>query len=186
MKAVPRPNSVVLVSALLALAASSVSCSSVSTCNRDEDTIDVYGSVNADRTVFSSIDPSRLELTDGGKLPVAEDGSVASFSYFPTNRIIKFHVQLAGYPTTISPYLSFSPDGDRTIAPCAGNQCLIRKRSKDEIVLRNDTCSEFWVWLTASTSATPFHQVTDGGVREGIAGASGADATDTAGASGAL
>jgi len=167
-------DSALVAVALIAALLSCSGCSSVSSCNRDEDHIDVYGYVNADGTVFSSVDPRSLEVVDGGTPP--------SFTYFPANRIVTFHVGLVGYPTGIHPYLSFSPDGDATVAPCAGNQCLIRKRSKDEIVLRNDTCSEFWVWLTAATSATPFHQVSDGGVDEGAAGAG---PTDTAGAAGA-
>jgi hypothetical protein len=159
--------------ALIACALPCVGCSHISSCNREEDTIDVGGWVNDDGTVYSSIDPASLEVVDGGMLP--------SFTYFPANRIVRFHVGLVAYPTTITPTLSFSPDGDATIAPCAGNQCLIRKRSKDMIVLKNDTCSEFWVWLTASTSATPFHPVSDGGA-EG--GAASTDPADTAGAAG--
>ncbi len=162
-----------MLTGLLIMTLSSSGCSNISSCNRDEDHIDFYdGYVNADRTIFSSVDPDRLEVVDGGA-----DQMLPSFVYFPANRIITFHVGLAGYPTMITPTLSFSPDGDATVAPCAGNQCLIRKRSKDQIVLRNDTCSEFWVWLTASTSATPFHPVTDGG-------ASGIDSMETAGSSG--
>jgi len=165
-------ESVALAAGLIALGLSSAGCSSVSSCNRDEDKIDVYGYVNADRTVFTSVEPFRLEAADGGTLPSTEQGAGPSFAHFPANRIITFHLGLVGFPTDINVYLSFSPDGDATVAPCAGNQCLIRKRSKDQIVLRNDTCSEFYVWLTASTSATPFHPVTDGGVEEGAAGAS--------------
>ena len=173
-------NSATLGLALLAAAVAlpCTGCSSISSCNRDEDHIDVSGFVNADHTVFSSVDPEQLEPTDGGTFP--------SFTYFPANRIITFRIGLIGYPTTITPTLSFRPEGDATVAPCAGNQCLIRKRSKDAITLRNDTCSEFWVWLTASTSATPFHPVSESGVDEGAAGASSSDASiDAAGAAGA-
>ncbi|HYP97949.1 MAG TPA: hypothetical protein VER96_04690 [Polyangiaceae bacterium] len=164
--------------AVSALSVASYGCSGTSTCSRHEDYVDVYGYVNEDRTIFSSADPEKLPLLDAGKLPDGVDGPLPSFTYFPANRTITFHIGLAGYPTTITPYLAFVPDGDRTVAPCAGNQCLIRKRNKDEIVLRNDTCSEFYVWLTASTSATPFHELTDAGVVD----ASDADSTAAAGA----
>lgn len=162
-----------LAASLIALAGASFGCSSTSTCNRDEERVDAYGFVNADGTYFSSVDPEKLPLLDGGKLPEGDPGPLPSFTYFPANRIITFHVGLVRTPLVITPTLSFSPDGDATVAPCAGNQCLIRESSKDVIVLRNDTCSEFYVWLTASTSATPFHPVTDGGVEEAAAGASG-------------
>lgn len=172
----------VLAATVIAFSVASYGCSSTSSCSRDEDHIDVYGFVNADRTMYSSVDPEKLPLLDGGKLPEGVPGPTPSFTYFPANRIITFHIGLVGIPTVIQPKLSFVPDADRTVAPCAGNQCLVRKYSKDEIVLRNDTCSEFWVWLTASTSATPFHPVTDAGADEGASGASGSDSTDTAGA----
>jgi hypothetical protein len=164
--------------AVIALAVLNSGCSSTSTCSRDEEHVDAYGYVNEDRTIFSSADPEKLPLLVGGKLPDGVAGPVPTFTYFPANRIVTFHIGLTDIPTTISPYLSFSPDGDATVAPCAGNQCLIRKRSKDVIVLRNDTCSEFYVWLTASTSSTPFHPVTDAGVDE----TSDADPTGAAGA----
>lgn len=160
--------------AVSALSVASYGCSGTSTCSRDEDHIDVGGFVTEDRTRFSSADPEKLALLAAG-VP----GPVPSFTYFPANRVVTFHVGLADYPTTITPYLSFSPDGDATVAPCAGNQCLIRKRSKDVIVLRNDTCSEFYVWLTATTSDSPYHPIdADGGTEEAASG-------DTSGAAGA-
>ena len=167
--------------AMLALAAASSACSSTSTCSRDEDHIDVWdGFVNEDRTMYSSVDPEKLQLLVGGKLPEGVPGPPPSFTHFPANRVITFHIGLRDIPVAV-PYLSFSPDGDATIAPCAGNQCLIRKRTKDVVVLRNDTCSDFYVWLTATTSATPFHGLTDAGVDDG---ATDADSTGAAGASG--
>jgi len=124
-----------------------------------------------------SVDRAQLEALDGGGAPPnAHPSTLPSFTYFPANRSITFHIGLIGCPTDIRTYLSFSPDVDATVAPAAGNQTLIRKRTKDEIVIHNDTCSEFWVWLTASTSATPFHPVP--------AGDAGTDPSEAAGATG--
>ncbi|MEI9936716.1 MAG: hypothetical protein WDO69_05785 [Pseudomonadota bacterium] len=167
--------------ALIAVAWPCVGCSSLSSCNRAEDQIDVYGYVNADQTVFSSVDPAGT-AADGGPLSGPELQVLPPYTYFPANRTVVFHVGLIDIPTDINIYLSFSPERDATVAPSAGNQSLIRRFNKEEIVLRNDTCSEFWVYLTASASSSPFHQVTDPSA-EG--GASGADPEDTAGASGA-
>lgn len=156
--------------AVIVLSGASYGCSSTSSCSRDEDHIDVGGFVNADGTTFTSIDTTKLQ---------SSDGTLPSFTYFPANRIVTFHVGLSGYPTDVNVFLSFSAEGDATVAPAAGNQSLIRKRSKDEIVLRNDTCSEFWVWLTASTSATPFHELNDAGMADDAneMGAAGAENT---------
>jgi hypothetical protein len=159
------------------LAASGLGCTSTSSCGRDEDQIDVYGFVNADGTEFTSIEPVMAEAADGGA-----SGMLPQYTYFPPNRSIVFHIGMVAEPTDINVFLSFSPDGDATVAEAAGNQSLIRKHNKDQIVLRNDTCSEFWVWLTASASATPFHQVTDAGAG---GSASNVGSPEDAGASGA-
>ncbi len=168
--------------ALIAVALSCAGCTNISSCSREEDHIDVYGYVNADRTVFSSVEPAGT-AADGGPLSSAELEALPPYTYFPANRVITFHVGLIDTPTDINPYLSFSPERDATVAPAAGNQSLIRRFNKEQIVLRNDTCSEFWVYLTASTSGAPFRQVTDAGAEGGT---SGADPADTAGAAGAL
>jgi len=176
-------NSIAVLVALSALSLSSAGCSSISTCSRDEDHIDVYdGYVNADRTMYNSVKPAG-QTADGGALSIEELQMLPPYTHFPANRSITFHIGLVDTPTEIHMSLSFRKDRDATLAPCAGNQCLIKRYSKDEILIRNDTCSEFWVWLTASTWATPFHPLTDAGAS---GGASGADQTDTAGAAGAL
>ena len=164
--------------AIVAWAGTSVGCSSTSTCSRDEDTLDFYdGYVTPDRTLYSSVKPAGT-AADGGQLSNTELEALPPYTHFPANRSIVFHIGLIDTPTDINIYLSFSPLRDKTVAPAAGNQSLIRRFNKDEIVIRNDTCSEFWVWLTASTSATPFHPVAAGG-------SSGVDPTEAAGASGA-
>lgn len=167
--------------ASLALAAASVGCSSTSTCNRDADTLDVYGQVNADRTQYVSVQPAG-QAADGGPLSNEELLMLEPYTYYPANRSVRFHVGLVATPTAYTISLAFLGDRDISIAPCAGNQCVIHKLNQDEIVVKNDTCSEFWIWLTASTSATPFHPLSDGGA-EG--GASGVQPMDSAGAAGA-
>jgi hypothetical protein len=175
-------NAVAIAVALVALTFSSAGCSSISTCSRDEDHIDVDGYVNADRTMYTSVEPAG-QAADGGELSVDELQMLQPYTHFPPNRSITFHIRLVDIPTDIHTFLSFRKDRDATLAPCAGNQCLIKHYSRDEIVIRNDTCSEFWVLLTASTSATPFHALTDAGA---AGGASGGEPSDTAGAAGAL
>lgn len=176
------PRSTALASTLVALLLSNAGCSSVSSCNRDEDSIQVDGFVNAERTIFSSLEPVSLFDADGRPLSDEAVKLLPPFTHFPANRSITFHVGLAADPTSINIFLSFSPLRNRTVAPAAGNQGLIRSSNKNQIVVRNDTCTEFWIWLTASTSATPLISVADSGVVDGAAGTSGIDLTDTAGA----
>ncbi len=161
-----------LFAAIVTLGASSLGCSSTSTCSRDEDTIDVYGYVSSDRTFFTSLYP-----------PTGDPSQ--QLTWFPTNRTIDFHIGLVADPLIIQPTLSFSPLYDTSVANSAGSMAVIRKRTKSDIVVHNDTCSEFWIWLTATTSAGPFEQVTDGGVDPGAAGTAGAaDTGPEAGAAG--
>ncbi|HEX2671575.1 MAG TPA: hypothetical protein VHM25_11920, partial [Polyangiaceae bacterium] len=70
-----------LAAPVMALAVASTACSSTSTCSRDEDHVDAYGWVNADKTMFSSVDPEKLPLLDGGKLPEGVPGPVPSFTH---------------------------------------------------------------------------------------------------------
>jgi hypothetical protein len=145
--------------AVMALAASSLGCSSTSTCSRDEDNIKVEnGLLNEDETMYVSSDPSAGQ----------------PFIYFPANRTITFYPHLHAEPT-VNIYLAFSEDPSATLAPAAGNMGLITSESQDAIVVKNDTCSEFWIWLTATASKTPFHRLVDGGIDPAAAGAAGSD-----------
>ncbi len=144
-------------------ALSGVGCKT-STCDRDEETVEIKnGHVNEDRTIYVS-------TLDGEDLV-----------YFPPNRTLVFDTKLAGAPIAHQIDLSFSPDGDST-SPSAGNSSLIKAKSPDQFVIKNDTCSEFYVSLTVIASATPFMPV------EGDAGSANAAQSDPgseAGAAGA-
>lgn len=154
-------------------ALSSTGCST-STCSRDEDTVDVYsGQVSLDKTFYESSVPNEEELI-----------------YFPPNRTLVFHFgpkpTLASDPPQglravpfVSVFLSFSPDADSTIAPAAGNQSLIRVRTADRVEVRNDTCSEYYVWLVATTSKTALEPIDVGSGGSGGSGGSAGEAGAT-------
>lgn len=142
-------------SALLG-ALSSVGCSSTSTCSRDEDTIDFYGQVSADRTTYRSSDPTTDNLL-----------------YFPPNRTLVLHfgpppppgeapTGLLDVPAVFI-YLSFTEHPASTLAMSAGNSGLIRVTTADRTEIHNDTCSDYYVWVYATTSATPFEPIISGG-----------------------
>ena len=162
-------NQTAALCALLA-ALSSAGCSSTSTCSRDEERVDVYsGRVNPEKTFYESSLPN-----------------VENFVYFPANRTLVFHfgpkptlpteppAGLSGVPS-VSVFLSFYPEPDSTYAPAAGNQALIRVRTADRVEIKNDTCSDYYVWLTATASATPLETFDAGaGGSAGSGGEAGA------------
>ena len=147
----------VLVGAVVAaLSWANFGCST-STCSHAEDFVDVKtGHVNRDRTIYVSSLPDE------------------AYVYLPPNRTLVFSVGLGSFPTSVNVALAFSPDYDATLAPAAGNAALIKSKSADTITLKNDTCSDYYVWLTATASATPFMPVDGGaGGTAGEVGASG-------------
>lgn len=141
------------------LAGGSAACSSTSTCSRDDSESEVTsGLVNEDHTVYVS----------------AKYGE-GPYVYFPPNRTLTFDVGLRAVPTGISILIGFSPEAAPTTAPSAGNLSLVKSMSADQVVLKNDTCSEFYVWLGLTTSGSDLSPVTpfDAGAAaaEGAAGA---------------
>jgi hypothetical protein len=131
---------------------------STSTCNHPEDFVDVdTGYVNQDRTTYVSSLPGQ------------------DYVYMPPNRTLRFRVGLGSFPTSVNVALAFSPGFDATLAPAAGNSALIKARSADTIELKNDTCTDYYVWLTATASATAFMPVDAGaGGSDGSGGEAGA------------
>ena len=139
----------------------SVGCSSTSTCNRDEDTVDFYGGrVSVDRTTYES-----------------SEQNVGNLIYFPPNRTLVLHfgpkpespddppVGLLDAPAVFI-FLSFTEHPGSTIASNAGNGGLIRVTTADRTEIHNDTCSDYYVWVYATTAATPFEPISSGGASD--------------------
>lgn len=78
---------------------------------------------------------------------------------FPPGRTYRFTHGLGGTPTAWEADIAFSPspvattDGGRTrggAARCAGNQCTLERKTPTVLELRNDTCSDVYIRVTAS------------------------------------
>lgn len=91
-----------------------------------------------------------------------EDGLYYSSSWhegllhFPGGKRYDLVHDLGFEPQSISIWLSFSENGvddddqASTVAPSAGNSSVVQLVNDKIIRIKNDTCSEFWVRVTAS------------------------------------
>ena len=77
---------------------------------------------------------------------------------FPPGRTYRFTHGLGGPPGGWTAYLAFNPspvattDGGRArggTVTCAGNQCTYERVTDSVFELRNDTCSDVWLRVTA-------------------------------------
>lgn len=126
--------------ALLAALSSCVACQSTSTCDREAD----FGEVD-DGRVYGNTYISALN--EG---PYDGDTS-GPWAYFPPARTVTFKHGLGSTPTHIEIWLAFQPHG--VLAPASGNLSLLEFRDKEFIKIKNDTCSEFHVWVEAEIPA---------------------------------
>jgi len=152
----------------------SVGCNT-STCDRAEDSLVVHkgDGVQGVNTWFSAPyhDPS-----------VPLQG--APYQYFPAARTITFEHGLGSVPTTPDIMLAFSDHG--SLAPGDGNENIVECMDDDVIQIKNNTCSEFYIWVAVQGSgiqAPPCAIDADGGL--GGAPGSTSAAPPDAGAAGA-
>ena len=130
--------------ALLGVALLAAGCQT-STCDRGEDATLVRESEGrvATNTWFSSpyYDPS-LPLSKGD----------TGYQYLPPARTITFQHGLGSLPV-VAITLAFSDNG--SLAPTAGNQAIIECMDDQVVQIKNDTCSDFYIWVQAQGSGIP-------------------------------
>jgi hypothetical protein len=82
------------------------------------------------------------------------------YLYFPGGRRYQLEHHLKRTPTLVNTYLSFDQSGGSS-AESAGSQTVIDSVDDEIIQIRNDTCAEFWLRVTAIAPPGP---VSDAGV----------------------
>lgn len=157
------------------VAALSVGCQT-SSCDRAEDSLIVTNAegVHGNNTWFSAPyhDPN-APLTG------------AAYQYFPAARTITFQHGLGSMPTTPDIMLAFSDHG--SLAPGDGNENIVECMDDQVIQIKNNTCSEFYIWVAVQGSGIPQLSACAIDADGGLGGAPGANtitSTD-AGAAGA-
>ena len=126
-------GTVVVVS--LILASWATGCSSLGPCDRSDDS-------------------NPPDLYDGGTV---EDGSYMSspwtgpFLSFAGGQRYELRHGLGCLPRFLACWASFSSTGisSGSIAPPAGNMCVVQEITDERIVIKNDTCSDMYVLVTA-------------------------------------
>jgi hypothetical protein len=118
----------------------SVGCQT-STCDRAPDAITVANSdgVRGDNTWFSA--PYHDPTVDLVGTP---------YAHFYPARTITFQHDLGSLPTAVGIWLAFSDHG--YLAPGDGNEDLVECMDDHVIQLKNDTCSDFYIWVTMQGS----------------------------------
>lgn len=120
----------------LALFASA--CSSTSTCSRGEDDV--------------TVEPSPTMVVNGVYCSAPYGGP---YQYFPGGRTLHFIHGLGAAPLPPTIWLAF--DAERRaeernpVAIAAGNLAEVVELNDSEIAIKNDTCSDFYIWLCMST-----------------------------------
>jgi hypothetical protein len=98
-------------------------------------------------------DEANLPERYGGGQATADGYESSSWKWgllpFPGGKQYQLEHHLGFTPLSVEIYIGFGPDGER-VAPCAGNSCLIRCVNDEFIWIKNDTCTDFWVRVTAS------------------------------------
>jgi len=168
--------------ALIAAALSSVACQSTSTCDRTPDFAEVDDGRVYGNTYISALNEGDFTGPTSGP-----------WAYFPPARTVTFKHGLGATPTQWAVWVAFQPHG--VLAPSAGNISILEFVDDQYIKFKNDTCSEFYAWVQASTPAVAGTLGASGVPDQttwpivsslGEAGASGDDASGGAsGASGA-
>lgn len=100
-------------------------------------------------------------LTNAEKSVYQTTTADAEFLHFPSGRRYDLLHGLDRTPAAVLTYLSFDPvplgDGshDSNVAEGAGNLVVIERQTDELIRVRNDTCSETYLRVVATTDAVP-------------------------------
>lgn len=133
----PTLVSAALFSGVLALAVANPGCTSTCTTRATEDnTREVTsGQTSTDRTFYKTSDFS------------------GPFLAFPPGRTYQFIHGLDKAPDVVNVYVSFDEEAvpETSVSQSPGNQALIEVVDEEMVQIRNDTCADFYVMLTAQT-----------------------------------
>ncbi|MEO8903882.1 MAG: hypothetical protein ABI488_16315 [Polyangiaceae bacterium] len=145
-----------------------------STCDRGEDAtlVRTGDGRTGTNTWFSSpyYDPS---------MPRSKGDT--GYEYLPPARTITFQHGLGSLPI-VAITLAFNDNG--SLAPTAGNQAIIECMDDQVVQIKNDTCSDFYIWVQAQGSGISAKTACKNTLLD-PAGAGGAAADPSSGAAGA-
>jgi hypothetical protein len=92
------------------------------------------------------------------------------YQYFPPARTITFWHNFGSLPDY---EISLAFSGNGSLAPTAGNQALIECMDDHVFQVKNDTCSDFYIWVTLRASGRPKTTICQIDADAGTAGSPG-------------
>lgn len=120
--------------------------------------------------VVTSVGPRTCDRDEEENPPVpyrggtVEDGIYqsspwnADLIYFPGGMQVRLEHGLGDVPRSWTAYLSFQPDGtlgEGSMAPAAGNQVELVDMDAQALTVRNSTCADYYLLVTAQLAASP-------------------------------
>jgi hypothetical protein len=78
--------------------------------------------------------------------------------WFPGGMQVRFEHGLGAMPRSWTAYLSFEPNGTQgggSMAPAAGNQVELVEMDDEALTVRNSSCAEYYLLVTAQVTAAP-------------------------------
>jgi hypothetical protein len=119
--------------------------------------------------VFTSVGPKSCDSDPKDNRPTTYDqGTVTNgiymsspwtgpLLYFPGGMKYQIKHHLGTTPQAWNAYLSFSEDGLKsdTVSQAAGNEVEVTYMDPDHMDVLNETCSDFWLLVTAQATAVP-------------------------------
>jgi hypothetical protein len=114
------------------------------------------GPLTCDRTAEGNpvIRYTEGEAKDGVYMSSPWEGELL---YFPGGMHYALEHKLGARPQWISSYLAFDhyPANHDGLAQSAGNQVVILDVDDTAVTLANDSCADYWLLVTAGTTAAP-------------------------------
>lgn len=108
---------------------------------------------------------SQVDAVDYSEGTVDPSGTVyettpwqSNWLHFPAGRRYKLLHGLGRQPHSVNTYLSFAESPLTTgnnASESAGNQAVIEAVTDEAVTVRNDSCAEFWLRVTATAAPQP-------------------------------
>lgn len=117
------------------------------------------------------------DTSDDGSWQIYEGGTTSDTMYmssawdgpllaFPGGKRYRLMHHLGCRPSEIAVWVSFSEQGageGSSIAPSAGNLSILEEVTDEHIQIKNDTCSDMYVLVTAEARPSDCERIPDGG-----------------------
>jgi hypothetical protein len=129
-----------------------------------------FGLAVAGCDVVTNVGPQTCDFDEDENPPVTYRGGTVESGvymsspwdqglvYFPGGMQVRLEHGLGRVPRAWAAYVSFDPEGtagDGSMAPAAGNQVELMTMDDVALTVRNSTCADYYLLITAQVEASP-------------------------------